>query len=183
MSLDKTFIHRLVSFIAFWSWICHLDLQPFGVHWSSVSGENSCNVFIKKLFLLDRRKKYINILDDMGVSNYQEILIWKWTNLYFVQSDFNSYFLVLSAYGPLTARFVVDLLFLLKNHQLAKNAVVTTNIAYCHCSYCTACQFRPSVRVTCNFFMTKAHLLRYILISIFCWQNVCIVVNVTHPGK
>ncbi len=50
-------------------WNCHFDLQPFGVHLSSLYGYKSWNVFIKNLnFFSTEEKKYINILDDMRVS-------------------------------------------------------------------------------------------------------------------
>jgi len=49
-SLDKTLIHRLESFKAFWTvyrlyWKCLLDLEPFGSHWSELYGEKKLECF------------------------------------------------------------------------------------------------------------------------------------------
>jgi len=41
ISFDKTLIHHLMSFKALWSCTeTHLDLEPFGSHWSPLYGEN-----------------------------------------------------------------------------------------------------------------------------------------------
>ncbi len=81
--IDKTLIHRLVSFIALWSCTetVHFDLQPV---WSPLK----LTVWIQILecfhqkpkSIFDWRNDCINILDDMGWVNYKDILIWKWTN-------------------------------------------------------------------------------------------------------
>ncbi len=68
--LDKTLIHRLVSFKALWSgtetgiWTL-IRLVPNEVHYM----EKILECFHQKpSFLFDWRKKDVNILDDMGVS-------------------------------------------------------------------------------------------------------------------
>jgi len=61
-AIDNTLIHRLVSFKVLWSWTknSHLDLEPFGPHWSPLYGEKSWNVFIKNLnfFSTEERKPW-----------------------------------------------------------------------------------------------------------------------------
>jgi len=55
--LDKTLIHRLVLFKALWSCTeTHLDLEPFGSHWSPLYGENS-RMFSSKTWISFRQKK------------------------------------------------------------------------------------------------------------------------------
>ncbi len=70
VSLDKTLIHRLVSFIALWSStetviLTFNRLESIEVQYM----EENPGMFSSKTFIsFDWRKKYINILDDMGVS-------------------------------------------------------------------------------------------------------------------
>jgi len=59
VSLDKTLFHRLELFKALWN--SHLDLEPFGPHWSPLYGENP-GMFSSKTF--DWRKKDMDILDE-----------------------------------------------------------------------------------------------------------------------
>ncbi len=71
VSLDKTRIHRLVSFIALWSctetvFLTFNRLEP--IELTNYIDTNPAMFSSKPSFLFDWRKKYINILDDMGVS-------------------------------------------------------------------------------------------------------------------
>jgi len=57
VSLDKTLIHRLVSFKALWSCTeTHLDVEPFGSQWSPLYGENP-GMFSSKTYFFSAEKK------------------------------------------------------------------------------------------------------------------------------
>ncbi len=70
ISPDKTLIHCLVSFIALWRCtepviLTFNRLESIGANYMDT---NSASFHQKPQFLFDWRKKYINILDGMGVS-------------------------------------------------------------------------------------------------------------------
>jgi len=83
VSLDKTLIHRLVSFKALWSCTeTHLDLELFGSHWSPLYGEKFWNVFIKNLnFFSTEERMTSTSWMTWGWVNYQQKFFFflKWT--------------------------------------------------------------------------------------------------------
>jgi len=67
-AIDKTLIHRLVSFKALWGYT-----ETVGIHWSPLYGEKSWNVYIKKtnLFPTDERKTWTSWMT-WGWVNHQQ---------------------------------------------------------------------------------------------------------------
>ncbi len=83
VSLDKTLIHCLVSFIAIWSCtetiiLTFNDLEFIEVHCMDTNpGMFSSKTLI--FFSTEERNTYTSWMT-WGWVNYQEILFWKWTN-------------------------------------------------------------------------------------------------------
>ncbi len=82
VSLEKTLIHPLVSFIALWSCIETVilifnHLESIEVHYMEIR-----EMFSSKTLISFRLKKEIHKTSWMtlGWVNYKEMLIWKWTN-------------------------------------------------------------------------------------------------------
>ncbi len=79
VSLDKTFIHRLVSFIALWSCtktviLTFNRLESIEVHYM----DKNSGKFSSKTLIYFRLKKEIH--KHLGWHGGEYILIWKWTN-------------------------------------------------------------------------------------------------------
>jgi len=63
----------LKVYFIFENWNCHLDLEPFGSHWSPLYGEKSWSVFIKNLnfFSTEERMTWTSWMT-WGWVNYQQ---------------------------------------------------------------------------------------------------------------